>query len=311
MILAEKVLVANPIKDRGGALGALGFVGHLEIEVHKALVRVDHHQGHVTAFQGLERAEGTVVLDVGGHALARTAEAGGVYERHGRAVELEVGIDGVASGARNGRDDGALVAEHGVEQRALAYVRPAHDGHPDGLHGLAQVLLGRKGFDHLVQEVAEPQAVLGGYAERLTQAQLPVLVDIVLGDLGVVLVDGQQHRDGAAAQDGGDLVVLGSQAHLAVHQEDGDRRFGQRQVGLSPHVVAERLVAEKVDAAGVHHDELAAVPLAVAFLAVASDTRHGRHHRVAASRDPVEKRGFANIRIADYGYPGFCLTHTS
>ena len=72
----------------------------------------------------------------------------------------------------------------------------------------------------------------------------------------------------------------------------------------APDLVAERLVALQVDAAGVDHDELAADPLGLAFLAVAGDPRLGGHHRVAGAGDAVEEGGFAHVGIADDGHPG-------
>ena len=116
-----------------------------------------------------------------------------------------------------------------LSERALADVGSAHDGHPHG-GGLffAAVVRGQT-LDYLVEQVPHAKPVLRGYAKRLTQAQLPVLVQHALGHFGVLLVDRQDHRHSAPPEHVGDLSVLGHDARLALHHEDGHSGFGDGQ----------------------------------------------------------------------------------
>ena len=67
---------------------------------------------------------------------APSADARGVHDAHGLAVPVELGVDGVAGGARHVADDDPLLAGERVEQRALAHVGTTDDG--DTGHGAMQ-----------------------------------------------------------------------------------------------------------------------------------------------------------------------------
>ena len=73
-------------------------------------------------------------------AVVAVAEAGGVDEAEGDAVESQCLLDGVTRGARNIGDDGTVVAQQGVEKRRLAGIGTADDGHGDApLEGIAHL----------------------------------------------------------------------------------------------------------------------------------------------------------------------------
>ena len=68
------------------------------------------------------------------------ADAGGVDEAEGDAAELNGVFDGIAGGALYVADNGALLAEQGVEQGAFAYVGRSDDGYVDAvLEGVARM----------------------------------------------------------------------------------------------------------------------------------------------------------------------------
>src|SRR5215831_4523826 len=85
--------------------------------------RVQHMQNKVGLFEAFVAATDAFFLDfVGG-----IAEAGGINEDHGQAPNVGGFLDGIACGARDGRDDGSIVAEELVEKAGFAGVRPADD----------------------------------------------------------------------------------------------------------------------------------------------------------------------------------------
>ena len=63
------------------------------------------------------------------------AEAGGVDEAEGEAVEVDDFLDGVAGGAGEVADDGALEAQQLIEEAAFAGVGSADE---DGAHAFAE-----------------------------------------------------------------------------------------------------------------------------------------------------------------------------
>ena len=66
------------------------------------------------------------------------ADASGVNEAESDAAELDGVFDGIARGALNVADDGAFLAEEGVEEGALAHVGGSDNGHGDAvLEGIA------------------------------------------------------------------------------------------------------------------------------------------------------------------------------
>ena len=61
--------------------------------------------------------------------LALAANAGRIHKAELAAFEFDDLVHGVAGGAGDGRDDGSGCARERVQQRGLAHVGPADDGH--------------------------------------------------------------------------------------------------------------------------------------------------------------------------------------
>lgn len=90
------------------------------------------------------------------YAVGGGAQAGGVYEAEGYAVELYGVFDEVAGGALYVGDDGAFLVEECVEECAFAYVWGADDGYGDAfLQGVAGVEGGCQAADVGVDGVGE------------------------------------------------------------------------------------------------------------------------------------------------------------
>ena len=280
--------------------------------------RVDHEQRDVGLVHGPQRPDERVVLGrIVDAALA--PHAGRVDVADGPVGCVDHGVDGVAGGPGQVVDDGAVVADQPVEQRALAHVRPAHDGHGrDRRAGLAGILCaisvvvrlgvavrsqavgrGQPG-DDLVEEVAGPPAVQRGDGMGLPDAEGEELPTIVLTLVVVGLVHPEQHGLPGAAQPGGDRVVVLGDPDAGVDEEDD-------QVGAPHgllHLPADLLVevaARRQPTPGVDEQEGDAEPLGLDDLAVPGDAWVVLDDGDALADGPVDEGGLPDVGPAHDG----------
>ena len=211
-------------------------------------------------------------------------------------------IDGVARGARHIRDDGAVVIGEAVGERGLARIRAADDGDVDDVLVILFVLEAAIDFaqviDHLVKQIARAMTVRGGDGERVAQAQLvefPQLIELVGG---VELVNREQNRLGSLAQDARNLLVIGVDAGLAIHDEDDHVGLVGRLKRLRADGALELVLSAHLDAAGVNQLELDAVPVGLVVRTVARDAAHLVHDGLIGLGDSIDERGFAHVRAA-------------
>ena len=110
----------------------------------EAFARVDQNQGHIGFLHGFVAALDADFF----HHIIGVAQAGGVDNVHGHAVERDLFAHGVAGGAGNVGNDGDVVAGQRVEQAGFAHIGRAHQHH---IHPFAQnrALLGAG--EHSVQ----------------------------------------------------------------------------------------------------------------------------------------------------------------
>ena len=168
--------------DRDGARGSLpvgmegevGFVEDEEVAVlggwvegdagggRGGLAGVDDFEDEVGAFEFGLGALDADAFDV----VEAFAEAGGIDEAEGDAVDLDDFFDGVASGAGGGADDGAFEAEEAVEEAAFADIGFAND---DGAGAVAEdatlfggIEQGAGAGEELVEAGLEGGAGVGG-----------------------------------------------------------------------------------------------------------------------------------------------------
>ena len=135
------------------------------------------------------------------------------------AVPLEGGIDGVARRACNVRNDGALLAQDTVDERALARIGLSDNGDAEGVAPLFLPFFeGRDGF---VQNVADAARMLGGDTEGLPEAERIKFKEFILR-VFVELVDDENDGLTAAAEIVRDVVIGARQPFPAVHEEEDD-----------------------------------------------------------------------------------------
>ena len=99
-------------------------------------VRVEGQGGVVDVEDDAGRGDGSAgAVDTDAfHSVGAGTQAGCVDEAEEVVAQVQGLLDGVAGGAWHVADDGAVVAQQGVEQRGFAGVGGADDGHGDAAH---------------------------------------------------------------------------------------------------------------------------------------------------------------------------------
>ena len=235
-------------------------------------------------------------------ALALRADAGGINEHVVMLSQRVEDVHGVARRAADGRDERALVAEDGVCERGLADIRPADDRDAQReilLFTRSKFLLRRR--EQTLDFLDEPlcaEVVLGADGEQAVKAELRKFIRIRSVLRVIDFVHDQNDRLARAPQPACEIVVHAGEAVLAVHDEqdhvarlDGDLRLGA-------HLLGERHVHIRTDAAGVEDRERRAAEFALRRDAIARHTRLIVDDCDFFAGEAVEKSGLADIRAA-------------
>jgi hypothetical protein len=186
---------------------------------------IDDFDDEVGAFEFLVGALDADALDF----VATFAEAGGIDEAEGDAVDLDDFLDGVAGGAGGGADDGALEAEQAIEQAAFADVGLADD---DGAGAVAEdaALLGG------VEEAAGAGDEVG---EACLKGGAGVWGDVFFGEVDVGLDVGEDVDERSAegvgflADGAGELLVGGAEGESALGVDEVHDGLGLGEVDFA------------------------------------------------------------------------------
>ena len=203
------------------------------------------------------------------------------------------------------RNDRALLAEQGVEQRRLAHVGAPHDRKREfGLVGRNRAF-GRQALDDRVEQIARPLAVQRRDDNRFAESQSRELAGhLQLDAFRFGLVRGQDHRPARLAHDVHDVVVERRKTGRGVDDEDDDVGFVCRDLGLGARLARHIVAAAhtRIDTGGVDDAERASVPLDKRVKPVAGDAGFVVDDRKSLAREPVEERAFAHVRASDDGH---------
>ncbi len=190
----------------------------------------------------------TLYFSTPGIDLAALADAGGIDQGDRYIFKGHAGVDGVAGGARDGADDGALLAQQAVEQAGFAGIGLADDGNLDRVFFFSFLWLDwRQLGNQGVQQVAGAGAVQGRDRVWLSHAKLVELQRQVAAGRAVGFVDHQQDRRHPTAillplllaQDLRYFLVGGGDAAFRLGQEQHGIRLFDGQLGLKADLVDE------------------------------------------------------------------------
>lgn len=161
--------------------------------------------------------------------VAAVAEAGGVHEAEGDAVNLDDFLDGVAGGAGGGADDGALETEKAVEEAAFADVGLADDGGAGAVAEDAALFGGVEKAAGAGEEAGEA-GVEGGAG---------VWGDVLLGEVDAGLDVGEDLNErgaqvfGLATDGAGELFVGGADGESALGVDEVHDGLGLGEVDFT------------------------------------------------------------------------------
>ena len=302
-----------PLVDHDDARLArlVGKSGDLRILLGHAVVCVQQDQAHVRALDGGDGAHVAVFFHRVVH-LGFAAHPGGVDEQILAGLVFKIAVDGVARRPGHVGDDHALLAEDAVEQAGFSDVRLSDDGDLDDVLVILVGVIFREGIHAGVQQVARAVAVYRRHLDRIAETECIELIRVRVHAAGLVaLVDSQHHGLFRLFEHGGDLGVRRSQADRDVHDHDDDVRRLNGDLRLTAHEAQHVVVGARLNAAGVHQQKIAAVPLAVAVDAVARHAGSVLHDRHAAAGELVKEHRLADVRPADDGYDGLCHNGSS
>ena len=196
-------------------------------------------------------------------------------------------------------------ARQQVDERRLAHVRTADDRDPDLVRpvrphrGRFHALAAGQPAHGFIEQVADPEAVLGRNGYQGRDAQGAELIDAP-GRLPVVhLVDGQHHRYAGAPRAVGHLPIGGHEAVAAVDQQDDEVGGVERPEPLLRDRLLQRIGAGPEQPARVDQLERRAEPLGLGRDDVARRAGNRRHDGPPGPADPVEQRRFSDVGTSD------------
>ena len=280
--------------------------GDLRILLGHAVVGVEQNQAHVRALDGGNGAHIAVLFHRVVY-LGFAAHSGGVDEQVLAGFVFKIAVDGVARRAGNIGDDHAFLAEDTVEQARLADIRLSDDGDLDDVLVILVLVIFRERVHARIEQVARAVSVHRRDLDRVTETERVKLIRVRVHAAGLVtFVDRQYHRLFRLFEHRGDLRVRRGQPDRYVHDHDDDVRRFDGDLRLTAHETQHIVVRARLDAAGIHEQEIASVPLAVAVNAVARHTGGILHNRHAASCELIKEHRLADVRSADDGNNGLC-----
>ena len=143
----------------------------------------------------------------------------------------------------------------------------------------------------LVEQIADPEPMLGGDPEHRLQTQPMDIICSSLGPRPLDLVDGYDHRDAGLANPLGDVVICRNETVSSAIDQQQDKicRFEGTEP-LARDLGVERISARPKQAPGVNEHELRPLPLDWCLEHVAGRTRHRRHDGPAATHESVKQR---------------------
>ena len=239
-----------------------------------------------------------------GGLLGFAADTGGIDEPPPRSLDVDEFINRVDRRPCDIVDDHSLATGQLVQQRRLADIGTPEQCNPTGTAVTTDPLpgLGEHG-DQNVQQVSGATTVQGGRGERLAQPQGPQRCGREFGVRIVGLVRHHQHRNVCPLQDARDFGVRIGRSDGRVENERDGVRFGECALSL-PRDLRTQAACARVPPAGVHHQEVLAVPFGVVRDPIPRDARDVLDNCLTSTEDSIDQGGFPDIGSANDGEGG-------
>lgn len=189
------------------------------------LAGVCHREDEGGAGEHLAGAQDAGVLE---EVLGR-ADACGIDEADGDAAEIDDFLEGVAGGAGEMADDGALVTEEAIEQAGFAGIGRAAD---DGAQALAEDVA-------LISGAQEPGDLRAGGIDAREELRARRGVDVLVGEIDVGLDVGEDAEealaqgDDVAAEAAFELLGGGAEGEICLSADEVHDRLGLGEVHFS------------------------------------------------------------------------------
>ena len=305
-----------PFVDRDHQRPALALdqVGDAQVLFLELVLRVHHQHHDLGEAHGAQRVRHRKLLQLFLDPRA-PPQARGIEHPKVPALPVDFHGDGIARGAGFGAGQQPLLAKQMIDQRGLAGIGAADDGH--AYRPLRQILIGFddvvivellalvRGLRHQgaqrVVEIAEALAVLGRNLDRFAETQRVGFHRAGIALLALALVGDQNHRLVGAAREIGKGAIVRRQPGARVDHEHQGVGEADRGFGLLLHPRGQRALGALVEARGVDHGEFEIAKARRAFAAVAGDAGFVVDQRELLPDQPVEQRRFSDIGPADNG----------
>ena len=259
--------------------------------------QVEQQQHQVGRGQGGAAALDAELLD----AVVGGADAGGVEQGEGHALEHQLAFDQVAGGARQVGHDRPLAAAEPVEQARFAHIGPAHDRHPQAL--AQQLPLGRA-RDQLLQ-FRPDRRQLSRHRSAIEQGQILLKIHpgLQFGQLVEQALAQARNLPLQAAIEAGDRQ-LGGAAAAGRHQLTHRLGPGEIEAAMEEGPLAEFPGLGPAGAAGQHqlqhplHADQAAVAVELHHV-FASEAARRLHQQQQGLIDPLARGRIHHMAIQD------------
>ena len=279
---------------------ALHQVGDLQVLDLQRVGGVHHQDHHLSVGDRTDGIVGRQLLQLGLH-LGLAAQTGGVDQPDGPIIPGPVDRDGVAGdpGLRAGQHP--VLADQAIDQGRFASVRTADDRDGDrfvGCLGFFIVFRQRQG-QHGGVEIRHALAMLSRDGDGFAQAQAERLQHTGFRRLTLGLVGRDDHRPALAPQHIGEDQVARRHALPRIDDEQRQIRLIDRQLSLHAHARLQALVGDVLKAGGVDQLQVQIAQPSHAKPPVAGHPRLVIDNRQLLAGQPVEQRGFADVRPPD------------
>ena len=210
---------------------------------------------------------------------------------------FQLGVDRIPGGPRKGIHHRARLAGYGVQERALAHIWPADDGHR---YVVLVVLSGRQdlrgeGLKDRIEQIPRAAAANGRDDDGGFEAKLVELGSVCPITRAITFVCDQQHRLVCAAKALRYIEVRPNGAITKVGEKQNEVCFLDCQGGLGGHGFIQGSSTFEAQTASVDQRERGIAPVDIAIDTVAGSSRNPVNYRLRGADQAIKQRGLTHV----------------